>query len=239
MRIYPVIHQDRHFPTNPSNQFFRTKLLSRRWLSEKTFEIELSRPAGFEFTAGQTILLKLEGLERHYSLVSGPQESSLLLCVRFVNNGVVSVNLSSAKIGTKFDFTGPHGYFTFKPSQRPPIFVATGTGIAPFAAMAKSGVRAYRLLHGASQATDLYYQKLFRSTSEKYVPCISGVLEEDNEIEACFRGLVTDYLKQKVAPAAYDFYLCGRQDMVTDVMHLVDERFPNSLVYYEVFYRPE
>jgi hypothetical protein len=34
----------------------------------------------------------------------------------------------------------------------------------------------------------------------------------------------------------YDFYLCGRGDMVRDVTLIVDELFSGSLLYTETFY---
>jgi NAD(P)H-flavin reductase len=49
-------------------------------------------------------------------------------------------------------------------------------------------------------------------------------------------GRVSDYLEAHLPDGAYDFYLCGRQDMIRDVTLLVDEKFPGSLVYAETFY---
>jgi NAD(P)H-flavin reductase len=212
------------------------ELIKRRWLSEKAFEIEISRPAFFKFTAGQTIRFIHHGLERYYSLISGPDEPTLCLCVRFVEKGTFSVVLSTAEPGTQFQFTGPHGYFTFKPSNRKAIFVATGTGIAPFVSIASSGVGGFMLLHGVSYMEDLYYQDQFRSIPEKYVPCVSATPASDLQPHGIFNGRVTDYISRNLPTAKYDFYLCGRQEMIRDVIHLVDERFPGSYIYTEVFF---
>ena len=51
-----------------------------------------------------------------------------------------------------------------------------------------------------------------------------------------FHGRVTDYLRDKLPVTAYDFYLCGRREMIRDVTLLVDERFPGSHIYTEPFY---
>ena len=40
----------------------------------------------------------------------------------------------------------------------------------------------------------------------------------------------------KLARRAYDFYLCGREEMIRDVTLLVDEAFPGSRVYAEIFF---
>jgi len=51
-----------------------------------------------------------------------------------------------------------------------------------------------------------------------------------------FAGRVTDYLETELPPLPYDFYLCGRSDMIRDATLLVDERFSDSYVYTEIFY---
>jgi hypothetical protein len=47
---------------------------------------------------------------------------------------------------------------------------------------------------------------------------------------------VTDYLQKNLAPGEYDFYLCGRREMIHDVTLLIDERFEGSLIYTEIYY---
>ena len=44
------------------------------------------------------------------------------------------------------------------------------------------------------------------------------------------------YLKDKLPVEACDFYLCGRREMIRDATLLVDERFPGSYIYTELFY---
>jgi ferredoxin-NADP reductase len=215
---------------------FSTELLSRRWLSPKVFEVELRRPERLHFKPGQTLCFVYRSEERYYSFVSSPDDSTIALCVRHVETGFFSPILASAGIGTPFDVTGPHGYFIFTPSPRAPIFIATGTGVAPFVSMAGAGVKDFTLLHGVSDVQDLYYKNRLAASAKKHIPCVPGTSAQTLAPDACFRGRVTEFLMQNLPPAAYDFYLCGRQDMIRDVMHLVDRRFPGSLVYYEVFY---
>lgn len=212
---------------------YETKLLERRPLSDNTFEAIFSRPSGFDFTAGQRIRLIHGGLERDYSLANAPDEAALVLCIRQVAAGRFSTLLSSIPVGTAFTFSGPHGYFVFRASARSPVFVATGTGVAPFTAMARSSVSAFTLLHGVRQAGECYYASLFRSKARRYVVCLS---EEGPFDAGTFRGRVTDYLASQLAPDRYDFYLCGRGEMIRDVTWLVDDRFPGSMVYTEIFY---
>ncbi len=212
---------------------YTATLLKRKWLSKKTFEITLSLPPAFEFKPGQRISLSLDEHERDYSIISAPGESELTLCIRNVTGGMLSTLLSNADIGTSLSLNGPHGYFTYQPSPRSAVFVATGTGIAPFCSMARSGISGFTLLHGVRLPEDLYYGPLFQQSAKNYIPCLS----EAKKLPAdSFQGKVTQYLEQHLTPGAYDFYLCGRSEMIRDVTLLIDERFPGSLVYTELFY---
>jgi NAD(P)H-flavin reductase len=215
---------------------FQVELLGRHWLSDITFEIELSRPASFEFQPGQSIRIRHQQLERDYSLISDPVEPTLTLCIRNVQDGSLTPHLAKAEVGGRISCTGPHGYFTFRPSNRPPLFIATGTGIAPFVSMVRSGVKGFTLLHGVQEPSELYYETLFRTASKSYVACLSRSVSELPESKTIFKGRVTDYLEGNFPSGMYDFYLSGRIEMVRDVTHLVDERFPGSMVYTEIFY---
>jgi ferredoxin-NADP reductase len=215
---------------------YSPKLLARRWLTEKVFEIELTRPSSFQFTPGQRIRFYHETMQRDYSLLTTPSDSTLGLCLFNVEKGQFSPVFAAAEIGTKFSFTGPYGYFTYRPSERPAVFVATGTGIAPFLSISRSGVTEFTLLHGVRTASDLHYQAFFRRTARSYVPCLSASPDQVGTVENGFDGRVTRYLKEYLPLSTYDFYLCGRQEMIRDVTLLVDETFPGSLVYTETFF---
>jgi NAD(P)H-flavin reductase len=80
---------------------------------------------------------------------------------------------------------------------------------------------------------DLYYASHFRQSARKYIPCLTDAKKLPAN---AFRGRVTEYLEQHLTAGAYDFYLCGRSEMIRDVTLLIDERFPQSLVYTERFY---
>jgi ferredoxin-NADP reductase len=214
-------------------QTYTATLLKRRWLSPKTFEIVVSRPPAFTFKAGQRMGISLGEHERDYSMISGPEESALAFCIRNIAGGALTSVLSTADMGTSLLISGPYGYFTYQPSPRPAVFVATGTGIAPFCSMAESGIAGFTLLHGVGLPEDLYYAALFQQAANSYLPCLSAAKKLPAH---AFGGNVAEYLAQQLEPKIYDFYLCGRREMIRDVTLLIDERFPGSLVYTELFY---
>lgn len=211
-------------------------LLGRRWLSGTAFELELRSPVPFKFLPGQRIRLLLREAWRDYSIVSSPADETIRLCVREVEGGIVSSYLAAMEPGSCLHFTGPLGYFIFRITGRPAVFVATGTGVAPFVSMGRSGTRGFLLLHGVRLAEDLFYQSDLRRSAGRYVPCVSGGKGEETLTPDGFAGRVTQYLAQRLPKDHYDFYVCGRGDMIRDVTRLVDERFPGSLLYSETFF---
>ena len=226
------------FSTMPEDRgnILTVELLQRRWLTDDVFEIELKRPPDLQFKAGQTLRFIHESMERYYSLLSAPDDPTLKLCIYHVRRGKFSPMLAEAGIGSAFNATGPHGYFLFNPSDRKPVFVATGTGIAPFASMARSGVTDFILLHEVESSRNLYYSELFQKVATDYVPCLLNPSAPDPSPPGAFHGPASGYLKQYLPPAGYDFYLCGGRDMTRAVTLQADERFPGSYVFKEVFY---
>jgi NAD(P)H-flavin reductase len=230
--IYPGGNELAAQPTTGATQY-TAKLVARSWISDNTFEIKLSRPPEFQFEPGQRIRLIHEDIERDYSLISAPGDSNLELCIRHIAEGAYTPKLVDTRIGEKLCFSGPHGYFLFYPSGRPVVLVATGTGIAPFCAMARSGLKDFTLLHGIRSPDERYYAALFRERAKRYAACISVQTPLPPE---SFHGRVTDYLKKNLPVEIYDFYLCGRNEMIRDSIAIIDERFKGSFVYTEIFY---
>jgi benzoate/toluate 1,2-dioxygenase reductase subunit len=215
---------------------YRTQLLARSWISEDTFEIRFSRPALFQFVPGQRVRFIQGNVERDYTPTSSPEEDGIDFLVRSVKGGAFSSVLASAREGEPFRFSGPHGYVRFYPSKRIPAFIATGTGIAPFVSMAKTGARDFILLHGVRRSLDLYYEPLLRKAARLYVPCLSTLRDPREAVPGAFAGRVTEYVADQMTCGAYVFFLCGRGDMIRDLILLVDQKFPDSLVYTETFY---
>lgn len=216
-----------------NENIFSKPLIQRNWLSKRAFEIVLERPADFDFQPGQRIQVFHKDIERDYSLVSAPSDRHLSLCIRNIEGGAMSSFLSSIEIGSKLTFSGPFGYFIYQSVKRKPVFVATGTGIAPFCCMLRSGIGDVTLLHGVRNPEELYYASEIQKSAGLYVACLS---EAANHHVDYFPGRVSDYLREKLPRDIYDFYLCGGGEMIRDVTLLVDERFAGSYIYTEPFY---
>ena len=222
--------------TTDRQQAYTVALVRRRRLAEKTFELHFQRPPGFDFTPGQKITLTKASLQRDYTLISAPGDRTLSVCVRRVSRGQFTSILDRAAVGDHFQITAPFGFFSYQSAGRRAVLIATGTGIAPFLAYVRSGVRGFHLLHGVRSAAHLYYRNLLSESAAAYVPCISGPPVSGGQSYSAHRGRVTDYLENNFARGIYDFYLCGRGDMVRDATRIIDQQFSDSRVFTETFY---
>jgi benzoate/toluate 1,2-dioxygenase reductase component len=208
------------------------QLIHRRWLSDTIFELTFTKPAGFGFAPGQHIRFFFDKADRDYTPVSLDTDARIRICVRKTGRGRFSDHLSRCPDGERFDISGPHGYFLYQASDRPDVFVGTGTGVAPFVAFARSGVSDYIFLQGAKNPDDVIYRELLEPFSRQYAACISRASGSG----PFFHGRVTDFLAERLQPGTYQFFLSGRQDMILDAMEIIDDRFKDSKVFTERFF---
>jgi len=211
-------------------------LAGRTWLTAHTLEIRFDRPRGFTFLPGQKVKLIHEGIIRPYTLINAPQDDELAICVRLIPQGQMSPVLARASIGRIFHMTPAFGFFLHQPSRHPAVFIATGTGIAPFVAFTRAGVRGFRLLHGVRSTEELYYHELLATCTRSFIPCLSHTPLPCPQWPQAFAGRVTTYLEKQLPPDDYDFYLCGRGEMVRDAMRIIDRRFPSARIFTETFF---
>src|ERR1700690_4203475 len=146
-------------------------------LSEFTrhLEFEVTDAPRFGFVPGQWLSLKAntpdgEEITRAYSIASPPSENGhVAFCLNRVHQGFMSNHLCSLAEGSTITFQGPFGNFILHPPMRDTIFIATGTGIAPFRSMLhwlladpeRHQGKELWLFFGARTEADLYYADEF------------------------------------------------------------------------------
>jgi ferredoxin--NADP+ reductase/benzoate/toluate 1,2-dioxygenase reductase subunit len=127
-----------------------------------------------------------------------------------VDDGVVSNALRKCAPGDTVVLDGPMGYFRIDeltPAVTKYLFIATGSGIAPFHSIVRSYPDLdYTLLHGVRYASDCYDKDVY--ASDRYIPCIS------REKGGMFHGRVTDFLREHPVEPGTLCYLCGNCDML-------------------------
>jgi ferredoxin-NADP reductase len=215
---------------------YRVRVTRKHPLAPGVMEIGLERPSDFQMQAGQKIRFHHRGLARDYTLINAPDEDQLVICAIQVPQGNFSPGLMQSPLGTVYEISKPFGYFTFQVSVRTAVFLATGTGIAPFVAFVRAGVRDFILLQGARSDEHLYYWSEMMAAARTYVPCLTRTAEDLQLVPETFQGRVTGYLETRLPVAGYDFYLCGSGAMVDAATRIIDRRFAGSLVYGESFF---
>jgi benzoate/toluate 1,2-dioxygenase reductase component len=101
-----------------------------------SFSVQSERPIAF--LPGQYVNLQVPGSKetRSFSFSSAPNQTELAFLIRDVPNGLMSTYMrSKAQTDDFMMFTGPYGSFYLRPTIRPILMLAGGTGLAPFLSM--------------------------------------------------------------------------------------------------------
>ena len=210
------------------------KVLDIRNLTENTFVLALPK-SRFKFLAGQHISLSILGdyQSREYSIYSAEEGNNLELLIKEVEGGYFSPKLKHLKVGDLVEVHGPFGKFgldTKKQESHKHVFIASGTGIAPFHSMVKSYPDLdYQLIHGVRYVNEAYEKEDYHK--DRYVLCTSRDEAGD------FKGRVTTYLQHNDFDKNTSFYLCGNSDMIFDAMEILKEKgYDRDNVNVEVYF---
>lgn len=197
------------------------------------------------FLPGQYVNVEVPGtqLTRSYSFSSAPGASTVSFLVRNVPGGRMSNYLvEEARPGQRISFTGPHGSFYLREVTRPALFLAGGTGIAPFLSMldvlAWQGSRhPVRLVYGVTNDRDLVALEQLDAVRERLPGFEYRTCVVDEESSHPRKGYVTSHIEQEwLNGGDVDVYLCGPVAMVEAVRHWLEQsgQHPASF-HYEKF----
>ncbi len=127
------------------------------------FALQLSEPDALAFLPGQYVNVSVPGMSqtRSYSFSSMPREGRVEFLVRNIPGGLMSSYLADrATAGDALTITGPIGSFYLRAVERPALFLAGGTGLAPFLAMlevlqASGATQPVHMIYGVTNDADL------------------------------------------------------------------------------------
>ncbi|KKT74301.1 MAG: hypothetical protein UW70_C0059G0002 [Candidatus Peregrinibacteria bacterium GW2011_GWA2_44_7] len=215
------------------------------------FFFDLLEPNTIEFKAGQFVLVKTrhpetgELLSRAYSLANPPQVfREIVLNIEILPTGKLTSLMNGWEPGREVEMQGPFGHFTFKsPEAVPVVFVATGTGIAPFKSMiedllSQGDKRPMTLYFGIRSQAGLFYEKELEALAAahpnfSYHYCLS----QPQEGWTGFSGRVTKALEETPLEPNTQFYLCGGKPVLDDVRAvLTGKGFEASQIYFEQYF---
>jgi len=211
--------------------------------------LQLRFPAGVRvpFQAGQYLQVVLEdGSRRSYSMANPSHQSDgVHLHVRHVPDGRFTEYLERmATAGDVLTLELPFGDFFLRPSDRPLIFVASGTGFAPIKSilegMFKQGNprQPVYLYWGGRRKADLYMSELpekwmGRYSNFHFIPVVSDEATGADRTGFVHAAVLDDFPSLK----NYQVYACGAPAMINAARNdFIQERgLPSDAFYCDAF----
>lgn len=197
-------------------------------LSSSTIRLSITPDdaASLSFLPGQYVNVHIPGstLSRAYSFSSKPGAKVASFVVRNVPGGRMSEFLtSSARAGQAISFAGPCGSFYLRQPVRPMLFLAGGTGIAPFLSMldvlaASGSDYPIRMVFGVTNDIDLVAMEQLDAIKQAlphfdYRTCVAAP-----DSAHARKGYVTQHVDADwLNGGDVDVYLCGPVAMVEAV----------------------
>jgi CDP-4-dehydro-6-deoxyglucose reductase len=227
----------------------------------KRFWIQVPEMERFDFEPGQFVTLDLPIHEqknkrwRSYSIASAPDGTNTIELVIVLNEkGLGTPHLfNDVVVGSELVLRGPQGKFTMPEHLDSDLYlICTGTGIAPFRAMAhyinrfKVPHQQVHLIFGCRQFEDALYEKELKDLEQElsgfhFHPCFS---RETNVSAGQYSGYVHDVYEKLIneskqedgsMPPAY-FYLCGWKAMVDSAKQkLQDLGYDKKAIHLELY----
>jgi CDP-4-dehydro-6-deoxyglucose reductase len=220
-------------------------------ISDDVALLSLKLPASehMQFLAGQYIdILLKDGKRRSFSLANAPHDDETLqLHIRHVPGGTFSEYVfSQMQEKAILRFEGPLGtFFLREDSDKPIVFLATGTGFAPIKSIVEHALhsgtqRPLTLYWGARHLPDIYMFDLPLQWQQthgnfKFVPVLSQPGDADHWTGRV--GHVQDCVLEDFADVSgVQVYACGSPSMVEDAhKKLVAAGLPDEEFYSDAF----
>ncbi len=210
----------------------------------------------FAFEPGQYATLGLanaEGklIQRPMSISSSADDlTEYEFFIRLVEGGAFTTLLWERTLGDPINIKGPKGRFLLQDDGRAALFVASGTGLAPFMSMldtlqAHGKTRDVVLLHGVSYDHDLAWREELEELATRDFPLrYAGTVSRPQSCpdwsgltgraEAVLAGQLDAH---GLTAENTTLYLCGNPDMVSAIEEIATERgFPPEQVRKELYW---
>lgn len=208
---------------------YTVRCLGKKSLAPGIYEFRVEKPAGFAFTAGQFAFFVVpvagnpsDVQNRAYSIASAPEDPELLFVIKIVKGGRAGAWFENVvKEGAEMTMRGPCGVFTLdRETKKPYLFIATGTGIAPFRSQLRSLLaagekRELHLLFGVLKSVDMFWADEWKEMEKTHpnfhahISFLDGSSDWHGE-----SGAVPDRAMAIVQKTPCSIYLCGSEEIV-------------------------
>ena len=213
-------------------------------------DVALPKAPPFIFYAGQYMdFLLPDGSSRSYSIANAPETSTSTLefHIRLHEGGLFSSQLfsGSLKAGSIIRLRGPLGSFSLnKESNKPLIFLATGTGFAPIKSLLQhlahtQPKRHVHIYHGVRFVNEFYdetalHELLTHLPNSRYTPVVSR--PDTSWVHAT--GYITEQVMHDYSNLQdFEVYACGSPAMIHSSQKILTEQklLPQNAFFSDAF----
>lgn len=234
-------------------QSYTITCTKKQEIAPQIFELAFTKPSGFDFKPGQFVLFDVPDVQDHtdiqpraYSIASTPFEKELLFVIRMKDGGgrMTAWIDEVLEVGTEMTIKGPFGLFTLRDTSKRHVFIATGTGIAPFRAHVhwllghEHMQRRIHLIFGVRKKEDLFWQKEFDALEAahpnfRFHTALSRESDKhghQGRVQTIIPGIIEDFSDAHIM-------ICGNPAMVNDIKKhcLEDWGVPKEDVHWESY----
>lgn len=231
-KVYFLVFQSKSKVEALSGQFFSLEVGSKIFRSYSTVYADQKSPNFFEETQ---ILPNLDD-----------NSSYVCFMISTKPGGVASEYFEKIEVSQELMAIGPNGKFKLAENQNPKVFIATGTGLAPFVGMIsdileKDKNAKIKLFFGVWTKNDSFVKEFFKTYPKSQYPSLEiyNIIDNSegaNLDEYNISGRVTTAIPEIVKDFKNtDFYLCGHPMMVTDMAKVLENLGAKENIYMEKF----
>jgi len=232
----------------------KTKITSVREIAENSWAVEVEKPEGYEFKAGQFVSLGLIDKAtddpkknfRWFSIASAPFEHDILFIFR-ISDSIYKQTLITMKPGDPVEISDPKGVF-FLPDvlDKEIVFLAGGVGITPIRSMIaqvhhdKTPHKMHLFYSNWTPEQTVFYDELMKMDCEECHAALSmndmskSKHEWDGETDFINADMVHKYVEGDLAEKM--FYIVGPPVFIKAMTEfLAKENVPKENMLLEAF----
>lgn len=207
-----------------------------RVIASDVYEFSFGKPFGLTFTPGQFVLFDVPLVDnpadiqpRALSVASTPSEEELLFVAKLNPGGRISRWIvETLRPGTQVSMKGPFGLFVLDTkTSKDYLFIATGTGVAPFRSQIKHALaaldkRRMDLIFGVRLEESLFWREELVALTKQYENFFLHLaLSSPSDTWTGHRGRVQTLVPQIIRDFSQkSVYVCGSPDMTKEMQQL-------------------
>lgn len=210
---------------------YEVRLKSKKEIAKGTMAFEFEKPQGFQFTAGQFIVVTLDiketderGNIRPFSIASVPYEKNIMIAMR-MRDSAFKRHLKEMPLGTEVKIDGPKGFFTLpKKNDKPVVFLAGGIGITPVRSMIlqaqhdKLSTKVFLFYSNRHKEDSAFLDEISDIKNIKFIPTMT-----QDDKWAGEHGRVNEEMISKYVKSDALYYVVGPSAFIEAMMEILQK----------------